>query len=99
MMARGCVNAAQEKYKFKAHVFHAAGFANREEYRAAHGSDLYLTDIEAYDRICKASTLTAKLNNDTLSALQPHTLLRKLAPSRARQTPSGTDDATSACRT
>ena len=47
----------QEKYNFKAHTFHAAGFDNRDDFRAAHGSDLYLTDIEAYDRICKASTL------------------------------------------
>lgn len=24
-----------------------------KEYRAKHGSDLYITDMEAYDRICK----------------------------------------------
>ena len=26
-----------------------------KEYRAKHGSDLYITDMEAYDRICKVS--------------------------------------------
>jgi len=50
---------AQEKYNFKAHTFHAAGFASRDEYRAAHGSDLYMTDIEEYDRICKVSVMMA----------------------------------------
>ena len=43
----------QEKYGFKAHEFHAAGFASAEEYRAAHGSDLFLVDIQLYDNICK----------------------------------------------
>ena len=52
-----CVAAgSQEKYSFKAHDFHAAGFASREEYRAQHGSDLYLVDIELYDQICKVSS-------------------------------------------
>ena len=41
-------------------MFQAAGFANREEYRAAHGSDLYMTDIEAYDRICKVRARRAR---------------------------------------
>ena len=43
----------QEKYRFKAHEFHAAGFADKAEYKAKHGSDLFLTDIEQYDQICK----------------------------------------------
>jgi hypothetical protein len=43
----------QEKYGFKALEFHAKGFANKTEYKAKHGSDLYLTDIDEYDRICK----------------------------------------------
>lgn len=55
--AEHCVAAgSQEKYSFKAHEFHAAGFASREEYRAQRGSDLYLVDIELYDKICKVSS-------------------------------------------
>ena len=44
---------SQAKYGFKAHEFHAAGFASKAEYKAKHGSDLFLTDIELYDKICK----------------------------------------------
>lgn len=43
----------QEKYGFKAVEFFAKGFANKEEYRKVHGSDLFLVDLEEYDRICK----------------------------------------------
>ena len=43
----------EELYNFKAKVFKPAGFANKEEYVKKHGSDLFLTDIEEYDRICK----------------------------------------------
>ena len=45
----------QEKYNFKALNYHAKGFANKEEFRAKYGSDLYLVDIDQYDSICKAS--------------------------------------------
>ena len=43
----------QEKYGFKAQEFHAKGFADKEEYKKVHGSDLFLVDLEEYDRICK----------------------------------------------
>ena len=43
----------QEKYGFKAVEFHAAGFADKQEYKKKHGSDLFLVDIDEYDRICK----------------------------------------------
>ena len=36
-------------------TYQAAGLADVKEYRAKHGSDLYITDMEAYDRICKVS--------------------------------------------
>ena len=45
----------QAKYSFKAVTYKAAGLADVKEYRAKHGSDLYITDMEAYDRICKVS--------------------------------------------
>ena len=45
--------ACLEKYGFKAVEFHAKGLADKAEYKAKHGSDLFLTDIDEYDRICK----------------------------------------------
>ena len=48
-----CILHPQDQYGFKAHEFHASGFASRDEYVQRHGSDLYMTDIEEYDRICK----------------------------------------------
>ena len=47
------VRAMQEKYSFKARVFQAAGFANLAEYKKVHGSDLFIRDVDEYDRICK----------------------------------------------
>ena len=44
----------QEKYGFKAHVYQAKGFASKQDYQKVHGSDLYITDTEKYDQICKA---------------------------------------------
>jgi hypothetical protein len=48
------VCSAQEKYGFKARVYHAAGFETLEDYKKVHGSDLFIRDVEEYDRICKA---------------------------------------------
>lgn len=45
--------AAQEKYGFKARTYQAAGFASVAEYKKEHGSDLFIRDIEEYDKICK----------------------------------------------
>lgn len=45
----------QEKYGFRARTYQAAGFANVAEYKKVHGSDLFITDIEEYDKICKVS--------------------------------------------
>lgn len=43
----------EERYGFKAKVFHAAGFNTKAEYEAKHGRDLFIVDIDEYDRICK----------------------------------------------
>ena len=51
--------AVQDKYGFKAREFHAAGFANVAEYKKEHGSDLFIRDIDEYDRICKVAPLQA----------------------------------------
>lgn len=45
----------QAKYGFKARTYQAAGFANVAEYKKVHGSDLFIRDIEEYDKICKVS--------------------------------------------
>ena len=45
----------QEKYGFRARTYQAAGFANVAEYKKVHGSDLFIRDIEEYDKICKVS--------------------------------------------
>ena len=45
----------QDKYGFKAVTFQAAGLADVQEFKAKHGSDLFITDMEEYDRICKVS--------------------------------------------
>ena len=75
-----CQRGAQEKYNFKAHTFHAAGFANRDEYRAAHGSDLYMTDIEEYDRICKVNDVTARMASRVHQFLREYCVLSESDP-------------------
>ena len=52
---------AQAKYNFKAHVYKPAGFETKKDYQAKHGSDLFITDVEEYDRICKVLTLSIPL--------------------------------------
>lgn len=49
---------AQDKYGFKARVFQAKGFDTKQDYQKVHGSDLYITDTDKYDQICKARTLS-----------------------------------------
>lgn len=51
----------EERYSFKALNFHAKGFANKEEFKAEHGSDLYLVDIDKYDSICKVEPFNRAL--------------------------------------
>lgn len=43
----------EEFYNFKAEVFQADGCADKSEYDAKHGADLWKENIEEYDRICK----------------------------------------------
>ncbi len=57
-----CIVCAQEKYGFKAHVFQAAGFTNVAEFKKEHGSDLFIRDIEEYDRICKVRPVHGHLS-------------------------------------
>lgn len=48
-----CVMRPQEKYGFKARVYHARDFEDVAAYKKVHGSDLFIRDVEEYDRICK----------------------------------------------
>ncbi|EFJ38718.1 hypothetical protein SELMODRAFT_270214 [Selaginella moellendorffii] len=59
------LKSLEDKYGFKARVFHAADFNTKEEYLAKHGSDLYIRDIDEYDKICKVEPF-----NRALSSLQ-----------------------------
>lgn len=43
----------QAQYNFKAEVFHAKDLSDKKAYDDHHGSDLFIRDIDAYDRICK----------------------------------------------
>ncbi|KAK9916259.1 hypothetical protein WJX75_000636 [Coccomyxa subellipsoidea] len=53
----------EEKYGFKARVFQAAGFTNVAEFKKVHGSDLFIRDIEEYDRICKVEPFQRSLSD------------------------------------
>jgi phosphoadenosine phosphosulfate reductase len=59
----------EKRYGFKAHVFHADGFNNKEEYEAKHGSDLFITDIDEYDRICKVEPFNRALETLNVDAM------------------------------
>lgn len=56
----------QNRYRFKAHTFHAAGVDSKEDYNSKFGSDLFLTvskqiavcsNYIVHDRYMLASTL------------------------------------------
>jgi phosphoadenosine phosphosulfate reductase len=59
----------EELYKFKAKVFRPAGFATKDEYVKKHGSDLFLTDIDEYDRICKVEPFGRSLKELNVDAM------------------------------
>ena len=58
----------QEKYGFRARTYQAAGFANVAEYKKVHSSDLFIRDIEEYDKICKVS-FSVPLQSLTMASL------------------------------
>lgn len=43
----------QAKYKFEAHTYKPQGFETKKDYQAKHGSDLFISNVDEYDRICK----------------------------------------------
>lgn len=59
----------EKRYEFKAHVFHAAGVNNKKEYSEKHGSDLFITDIDEYDRICKVEPFNRSLDTLKVDAM------------------------------
>lgn len=70
----------QEKYGFKAAEFHAQGFADKEEYKKKHGSDLFLVDIDKYDSICKVRLPPIPLQHYMSSILCPSPTFHITAP-------------------
>nr|CAD32963.1 phosphoadenosine-phosphosulphate reductase [Physcomitrium patens] len=63
------LSEVEERYGFKAHVFHAADVNNKEAYDAKFGSDLFITDIEEYDRICKVEPFSRALKTLEVDAM------------------------------
>eukprot|EP00884_Botryococcus_braunii_P008817 jgi/Botrbrau1/17937/Bobra.50_1s0033.2 len=59
----------EEKYGFKAKVFKPAGFEDKEAYKAVHGVDLPIRDIEEYDRICKVEPFQRSLKELNVDAM------------------------------
>ncbi|KAK9832865.1 hypothetical protein WJX74_000020 [Apatococcus lobatus] len=55
------LKSLETKYKFKARVFKPAGFETKKDYSAKHGSDLFITDVDEYDRICKVEPFQRSL--------------------------------------
>lgn len=47
------LDEVEARYNFRAHRFQAVGCANKAEYDAKYGADLWKEDIEEYDRVCK----------------------------------------------
>lgn len=56
-------------YGFRAKVFKPAGFANKQEYVKKHGSDLFLRNIDEYDRICKVEPFQRSLEELQVDAM------------------------------
>ena len=50
-------------------MYKPAGFETKKDYQAKHGSDLFITDVEEYDRICKVLTLSTALFESRLKHL------------------------------
>lgn len=59
----------EERYGFKSHFFHAADVNNKNEYAAKYGSDLFITDIDEYDRICKVEPFNRSLDTLKVDAM------------------------------
>ena len=59
----------EKLYDFKAKIFKPAGFATKEEYVKKHGSDLYMTNIDEYDRICKVEPFGRSLRELQVDAM------------------------------
>lgn len=63
------LHSLEKRYGFKAHVFHAAGVNGKEEYSEKYGTDLFIRDIEEYDRICKVEPFDRSLNTLKVDAM------------------------------
>ncbi|KAL3680759.1 hypothetical protein R1sor_023715 [Riccia sorocarpa] len=59
----------EKRYEFKAHRFQAQGISNKEEYDAKYGSDLFIRDIDEYDRICKVEPFDRALKTLEVDAM------------------------------
>lgn len=63
------LHTMEERYGFKARVFHAADVNSKEEYTDKYGTDLFIRDIGEYDRICKVEPFDRALNTLKVDAM------------------------------
>ncbi|BBN13532.1 hypothetical protein MPTK1_6g04280 [Marchantia polymorpha subsp. ruderalis] len=61
--------AVEKRYGCKAHIFQAAGMANKQEYDEKYGSDLFIRDVDEYDRICKVEPFSRALKTLEVDAM------------------------------
>lgn len=59
----------EERYGFKSEVFHAADVGSKAEYDDKYGSDLFIRDIDEYDRICKVEPFGRALKTLNVDAM------------------------------
>mmetsp|Transcript_862 Transcript_862/g.2967 ORF Transcript_862/g.2967 Transcript_862/m.2967 type:complete len:164 (+) Transcript_862:1-492(+) len=58
----------EEHYGFKAEWYHCKDCATVEEYNEKYGSDLWMKDIDEYDRLCKVEPLQRALAETSTDA-------------------------------
>lgn len=59
----------EARYGFKAEVFHAADVSSKDEFNAKFGSDLFIVDIDEYDKICKVEPFGRALKSLQVDAM------------------------------
>eukprot|EP00850_Spirogloea_muscicola_P009345 SM000052S17737 [mRNA] locus=s52:428610:431364:+ [translate_table: standard] len=56
----------ENRYGFKSEVFHVDGVADKDEYVDKYGSDLFIRDIDEYDKLCKVEPFGRALKVDAM---------------------------------
>ncbi len=80
-----CSCLCQADFGFKAEEFHAADFSSKEDYVKKHGSDLFMTNVEEYDRICKVRKQTRCKVTHKMQSNVPFCQGTRLNPARGER--------------